>query len=388
MTKVLIIDDERPIRSVLRDILENEGFKVDDAENGKLGLDLALKNKYDVILCDIKMPEMDGIEVLDKLQAEGVDSPIIMISGHGTIDTAVDALQKGAYDFIQKPLDLNRTLVSIRNAFERSDLVEETKVLKRKLSKNKITEIIGESEGIQLIKEMIDKVAASDARVLVTGGNGTGKELVARQLHEKSNRNKGPFIEVNCAAIPAELIESELFGHEKGAFTSAVKQRQGKFEQAQGGTIFLDEIGDMSLSAQAKVLRALQESKITRVGGDKDISVDVRVVAATNKDLVKEIADNKFREDLYHRLAVILIHVPSLNDRRDDIPMLAEHFLKIICEEQGVALKEFEPQALEELKKANWTGNIRELRNIIERLTILCDQKITAEEVIRYANPK
>ncbi len=388
MTKVLIIDDERPIRSVLRDILENEKFKVDDAENGKLGLDLALKNKYDVILCDIKMPEMDGIEVLDKLQSEGVETPIIMISGHGTIDTAVDALQKGAYDFIQKPLDLNRTLVSIRNAFERSDLVEETKTLKRKLSKNKITEIIGESEGIEQIKEMIHKVAASDARVLVTGGNGTGKELVARQLHEKSNRAKGPFIEVNCAAIPAELIESELFGHEKGAFTSAVKQRQGKFEQAQGGTIFLDEIGDMSLSAQAKVLRALQENKITRVGGDKDISVDVRVVAATNKDLVKEIADNKFREDLYHRLAVILIHVPSLNDRRDDIPLLAEHFLKIICEEQGVALKEFEPQALEELKQANWTGNIRELRNIIERLTILCDQKITAEEVIRYANPK
>ncbi len=388
MTKILVIDDERPIRSVLREILENEKFEVDDAENGKVGFDLATKNKYDVILCDIKMPEMDGLEVLEKLQENGIDSPIIMISGHGTIDTAVEALQKGAYDFIQKPLDLNRTLVSIRNAFERSDLVKETKVLKRKIQKGKVTEIIGESDEIIAIKEMIDKVAESDARVFITGGNGTGKELVARQLHEKSNRAKAPFIEVNCAAIPAELIESELFGHEKGAFTSAIKQRQGKFEQAEGGTIFLDEIGDMSLAAQAKVLRALQENKITRVGGDKDIKVNVRVLAATNKNMIKEIADNKFREDLYHRLAVILIHVPSLNDRKDDIPLLANHFLSIICEEQGVAVKSFADDAFEKLKEANWTGNIRELRNIIERLTILCGEEITGEEVVKYANPK
>lgn len=388
MTKILVIDDERPIRSVLREILENEKFEVDDAENGKIGLDLATKNNYDVILCDIKMPEMDGIEVLQEIQNKGIDTPIIMISGHGTIDTAVEALQKGAYDFIQKPLDLNRTLVSIRNAFERSDLVKETKVLKRKVHKGKVTEIIGESDAIMGIKEMIDKVAESDARVLITGGNGTGKELVARQLHEKSNRNKAPFIEVNCAAIPSELIESELFGHEKGAFTSAIKQRQGKFEQAEGGTIFLDEIGDMSLSAQAKVLRALQENKITRVGGDKDIKVNVRVLAATNKDLVKEIADNKFREDLYHRLAVILIHVPSLNDRKEDIPLLAEYFLDMICEEQGTAKKSFTSEGLNELKNIDWTGNIRELRNIVERLTILCGDKISGDEVKRYANPK
>lgn len=388
MTKVLIIDDERPIRSVLREILENEKFEVDDAENGKKGLDLATQNKYDVILCDIKMPEMDGIEVLQKLQEQGVDTPLIMISGHGSIDTAVEALQKGAYDFIQKPLDLNRTLVSIRNAFERSDLVKETKVLKRKVHKGKVTEIIGESKEIKAIKEMINKVAESDARVMITGGNGTGKELVARQLHEKSSRSKAPFIEVNCAAIPAELIESELFGHEKGAFTSAIKQRQGKFEQAEGGTIFLDEIGDMSLPAQAKVLRALQENKITRVGGEKDITVNVRVVAATNKDLTKEISQSNFREDLYHRLAVILIHVPSLNDRKDDIPLLAEHFLDMICEEQGIVKKTFSTDALNELQNINWTGNIRELRNIIERLVILCDQKITGEEVKRYANPK
>ncbi|MEN8956682.1 MAG: sigma-54 dependent transcriptional regulator, partial [Flavobacteriales bacterium] len=315
MTKILVIDDERPIRSVLREILENEKYQVDDAENGKIGFELATKNKYDVILCDIKMPEMDGVEVLEKLQEKGVDSPIIMISGHGTIDTAVECLQKGAYDFIQKPLDLNRTLVSIRNAFERSDLVEETKVLKRKIHKGKTTDIIGESQAIIAIKEMIEKVAPSDARVLITGGNGSGKELVARQLHEQSSRVKAPFIEVNCAAIPAELIESELFGHEKGAFTSAIKQRKGKFEQAEGGTIFLDEIGDMSLSAQAKVLRALQEHKITRVGGDKDIKVNVRVLAATNKNLKEEISEKNFREDLYHRLAVILIHVPSLNER-------------------------------------------------------------------------
>lgn len=387
MTKILVVDDERPIRSVLREILENEKYQVDDAENGKIGFELASKNSYDVILCDIKMPEMDGVEVLEKLQEKGIDTPVIMISGHGTIDTAVDCLQKGAYDFIQKPLDLNRTLVSIRNAFERKDLVEETKVLKRKIHKGKTTDIIGESQAIIAIKEMIEKVAPSDARVLITGGNGSGKELVARQLHEQSNRTKAPFIEVNCAAIPAELIESELFGHEKGAFTSAIKQRKGKFEQAEGGTIFLDEIGDMSLSAQAKVLRALQENKITRVGGDKDITVNVRVLAATNKNLKEEIAEKKFREDLYHRLAVILIHVPSLNERREDIPMLAEHFLKIICEEQSIPKKAFSQEALNEMKKIDWTGNIRELRNIVERLTILCGNEIQGDEIKLYANP-
>lgn len=387
MTKILVIDDERPIRSVLREILENESYQVDDAENGKQGFELATKNKYDVILCDIKMPEMDGVEVLEKLQEKAVDSPVIMISGHGTIDTAVECLQKGAYDFIQKPLDLNRTLVSIRNAFERSDLVEETKVLKRKIHKGKTTEIIGESKEIKAIKEMIEKVAPSDARVLITGGNGSGKELVARQLHEQSDRAKAPFIEVNCAAIPAELIESELFGHEKGAFTSAIKQRKGKFEQAEGGTIFLDEIGDMSLSAQAKVLRALQEHKITRVGGDKDIKVNVRVLAATNKNLKEEIAEKKFREDLYHRLAVILIHVPSLNERKDDIPILANHFIAKICEEQAIPTKTFGKEALAELQNIDWTGNIRELRNIVERLVILCGQEIQAEEIILYANP-
>ena len=387
MTKILVVDDERPIRSVLREILENEKHQVDDAENGKIGFELASKNNYDVILCDIKMPEMDGVEVLEKLQQKGIETPVIMISGHGTIDTAVECLQKGAYDFIQKPLDLNRTLVSIRNAFERKDLVEETKVLKRKIHKGKTTDIIGESQAIIGIKQMIEKVAPSDARVLITGGNGSGKELVARQLHEQSSRVKAPFIEVNCAAIPAELIESELFGHEKGAFTSAIKQRKGKFEQAEGGTIFLDEIGDMSLSAQAKVLRALQENKITRVGGDKDITVNVRVLAATNKNLKEEISEKKFREDLYHRLAVILIHVPSLNERREDIPLLAEHFLKIICEEQSIPKKTFSNEALAEMKKIDWTGNIRELRNIVERLVILCGNEIKGEEIKLYANP-
>ncbi|MEN8810620.1 MAG: sigma-54 dependent transcriptional regulator [Flavobacteriales bacterium] len=387
MTKILVVDDERPIRSVLREILENEKYQVDDAENGKIGFELASKNNYDVILCDIKMPEMDGVEVLEKLQQKGIETPVIMISGHGTIDTAVECLQKGAYDFIQKPLDLNRTLVSIRNAFERKDLVEETKVLKRKIHKGKTTDIIGESQAIIGIKQMIEKVAPSDARVLITGGNGSGKELVARQLHEQSSRVKAPFIEVNCAAIPAELIESELFGHEKGAFTSAIKQRKGKFEQAEGGTIFLDEIGDMSLSAQAKVLRALQENKITRVGGDKDITVNVRVLAATNKNLKEEISEKKFREDLYHRLAVILIHVPSLNERREDIPLLAEHFLKIICEEQSIPKKTFSNEALAEMKKIDWTGNIRELRNIVERLVILCGNEIKGEEIKLYANP-
>ena len=386
MTKILVIDDERPIRSVLKEILENEKYSVDVAENGKIGFDLATKTNYDVILCDIKMPEMDGVEVLEKLQEKGVDSPVIMISGHGTIDTAVECLQKGAYDFIQKPLDLNRTLVSIRNAFERSDLVEETKVLKRKIHKGKTTEIIGESKEIAAIKKMIEKVAPSDARVLITGGNGSGKELVARQLHEQSSRVKSPFIEVNCAAIPAELIESELFGHEKGAFTSAIKQRKGKFEQAEGGTIFLDEIGDMSLSAQAKVLRALQENKIQRVGSDKDIKVNVRIVAATNKDLKKEIAGGRFREDLYHRLAVILIKVPALKDRIEDIPLLINYFTKKIALDQGVAQKEFLPEAIDLLKDYDWTGNIRELRNVVERLLILGENKVSKNDVKLFAS--
>lgn len=387
MATILVIDDERPIRSALREILEFEKFKVDDAEDGLAGLSMIEKNKYDVILCDIKMPKMDGTEVLGKIISMGIDVPVVMISGHGTVETAVDAIKGGAFDFIQKPLDLNRILVTIRNAMDRADLVQETKVLKRKVHKALTNEIIGESAPIQQIKEMIDKVAPSDARVMITGANGSGKELVARQLHEKSDRSKSPFIEVNCAAIPSELIESELFGHEKGAFTSAHKMRQGKFEQANGGTIFLDEIGDMSLSAQAKVLRALQEHKISRVGSDKDIKVDVRVLAATNKDLRKEIDENNFREDLYHRLNVIPIHVPALNDRKDDIPLLVDHFLKMICEDQGIPLMPIEADAISELKKLDWTGNIRELRNVIERLVILCDKEISGADVKMYSNP-
>ena len=331
---------------------------------------------------------MDGIEVLGKIMSLGTDAPVVMISGHGNVETAVDAIKRGAFDFIQKPLDLNRILVTIRNAMEKSDLVQETKVLKRKVHKALANEIVGESAPIQQIKEMIDKVAPSDARVMITGANGSGKELVARQLHEKSERSKCPFIEVNCAAIPSELIESELFGHEKGAFTSAHKMRQGKFEQADGGTIFLDEIGDMSLSAQAKVLRVLQEHKITRVGSDKDIKVNVRVLAATNKDLRKEIDENNFREDLYHRLNVIPIHVPSLNDRKDDIPLLVEHFLNSICEDQGIPLIPIKSDAIAELQKVNWTGNIRELRNVVERLVILCDKEISGANVKMYSNPK
>lgn len=387
MTKILIIDDERAIRRALREILEFEGYQVVEAENGKEGVEKATASLFDIIFCDIKMPLMDGMEVLDALMKENSDTPIVMISGHGTIDTAVQALKKGAFDFIEKPLDLNRILVTIRNANERTVLVEERKQLKTTVKKFKGSAIIGETEGILKIKEMIEKVAPSDARVLVTGENGTGKELVARSLHDNSNRNKMPFVEVNCAAIPSELIESELFGHEKGAFTSAVKDKKGKFELASGGTLFLDEIGDMSASAQAKVLRALQENVIQRVGSEKDIKVDCRVVAATNKDLRKEIAEGRFREDLYHRLAVILIHVPTLNDRKDDIPVLANHFLTMVCDEQGVPRKNFNDAALEELKNINWTGNIRELRNIIERLTILCDSAITQEDVVRYANP-
>ena len=388
MTKILVIDDERPIRSTLKEILEFEKFTVETAEDGKAGLNLILKNKYDLILCDIKMPKMDGMEVLDKIVENNIETPVVMISGHGNVETAVEAIKKGAYDFIQKPLDLNRTLVTLRNALDNKVMIQEVKKLKRKVSKGKVTDIIGESQAVTAIKEMIEKVAPSDARVLITGGNGSGKELVARQLHEKSHREKAPFVEVNCAAIPSELIESELFGHEKGAFTSAHKQRPGKFETANGGTIFLDEIGDMSSSAQAKVLRALQENKITRVGGEKEIKVDVRVLAATNKNLREEIEAGNFREDLYHRLNVIPIHVPSLNDRKDDIPLLAEHFLAIICEDQGLPLKEIDGSGITALKNVNWTGNIRELRNIIERLVILCGDTIVGNDVNLYANPK
>jgi DNA-binding NtrC family response regulator len=388
MAKILIIDDERAIRRALREILEFEKFEVDEAENGKEGVDKAKAELYDIIFCDIKMPEMDGMEVLDELLKSKVETPVIMISGHGNIDTAVQAIKKGAYDFIEKPLDLNRILVTIRNAQDKAVLQEEKKVLKKTVSKFKGTSIIGETEGITNIKEMIEKVAPSDARVLITGQNGTGKELVARSLHDLSDRKAKPFIEVNCAAIPSELIESELFGHEKGAFTSAVKQKKGKFELASGGTLFLDEIGDMSASAQAKVLRALQENVIQRVGGEKDIKVDARVVAATNKDLRKEIDEGNFREDLYHRLAVILIHVPSLNDRREDIPLLAEHFLTITCAEHGIARKSFSDDALKALKDLNWTGNIRELRNIVERLIILCGDTISGSDVKMFANPQ
>lgn len=388
MAKILIIDDERAIRRALREILEFEDFQVDEAENGSEGLEKAKNTLYDIIFCDIKMPQMDGMEVLDGLVQAKVETPVIMISGHGNIETAVEAIKKGAFDFIEKPLDLNRILVTIRNAKERVVLVEQTQQLKTTVRRFKGSSIIGETDGIIKIKEMIEKVAPSDARVLITGGNGTGKELVARSLHDLSNRRKMPFVEVNCAAIPGELIESELFGHEKGAFTSAVKDKKGKFELASGGTIFLDEIGDMSLPAQAKVLRALQENVIQRVGAERDIKVDARVVAATNKDLRKEIAEGRFREDLYHRLAVILIHVPSLNDRRDDVPLLAEHFLTMVCTEHGIPRKEFTDDALEALKQTNWTGNIRELRNIVERLVILCGHKITGSDVSMFGNPQ
>jgi DNA-binding NtrC family response regulator len=387
MARILIVDDERAIRRALREILEFEGFEVDEAEHGKEGVEKATNKLYDVIFCDIKMPQMDGMEVLEALNRAKVDSPIIMISGHGNIDTAVQAIKNGAFDFIEKPLDLNRILVTLRNAKDRTVLVEETKQLKTTVKRFKGSSIIGETDGIQRIKEMIEKVAPSDARVLVTGGNGTGKELVARSLHDNSNRNKMPFIEVNCAAIPSELIESELFGHEKGAFTSAVKDKKGKFELASGGTLFLDEIGDMSASAQAKVLRALQENVIQRVGGERDIKVDCRVVAATNKDLRKEIEEGRFREDLYHRLAVILIHVPSLNDRREDIPLLAEHFLTIVCADHGVPRKSFSDDALLALQQTDWTGNIRELRNIVERLVILSGAIINGQDVRMFANP-
>jgi len=386
MPRILIIDDEKSIRRTLREILEYENFKVDEAQDGLEGLTMAQKEKFDIILCDIKMPKMDGMEALEKLMDAAVDAPVVMISGHGNIETAVEAVKKGAYDFIQKPLDLNRLLVTIRNAMDKSNLVTETRTLKKKISKT--YDMIGESGAIGKIKEMIDKVAPTDARVLITGENGTGKELVARWLHEKSPRSGSALIEVNCAAIPSELIESELFGHEKGAFTSAIALRKGKFELAEGGTIFLDEIGDMSLSAQAKVLRALQENKITRVGGDKEIKVNVRVLAATNKDLKKEILKGNFREDLYHRLSVILIHVPALNDRKEDIPLLAEHFLKSVADESGNPKKEITKDGIKELQKINWTGNIREFRNVIERLVILGEKTITEKDVLAYATRK
>ncbi len=382
MSNILIVDDEKVIRKTLRDILEYEKYTVDEAADGKEAWKKIQENAYDLVLCDIKMPGMDGMALLTKSMEANPDIPFVMISGHGTAENAVEAVKKGAYDYISKPPDLNKLLITLRNALERQTLVTETKVLKRKVSKTR--EIIGDSPAIKKIKATIDRVAGTEARVLITGGNGSGKELVARWIHEKSQRANGPLVEVNCAAIPAELIESELFGHEKGAFTSAIKQRIGKFEQAQGGTLFLDEIGDMSPSAQSKVLRALQENKITRVGGDKDIPVDVRIIAATNKDLLKEIDEKKFRVDLYHRLSVILIHVPSLNERIDDIPMLTEQFVKEICEDYSIPRKIITPKAIAELQKVHWSGNIRELRNVIERLIILSDQKISEAEVQNY----
>nr|WP_294948672.1 sigma-54 dependent transcriptional regulator [uncultured Mucilaginibacter sp.] len=385
MAKILIIDDERSIRNTLREILEYEDYVVEDIDNGVDGLELIRKNDYDLVLCDIKMNRMDGMEVLTEGLNLKPDLPFIMISGHGTVETAIEASKKGAFDFISKPPDLNRLLITVRNALDRGSLVVEAKVLKRKVSK--VRPILGESQAILKIKETIERVGPTDARVLVTGANGSGKELVARWLHEKSNRSNGPIIEVNCAAIPSELIESELFGHEKGSFTSAIKQRIGKFESANGGTLFLDEIGDMSQSAQAKVLRALQESKITRVGGEKEIDVDVRVVAATNKDLLKEIEAGNFRMDLYHRLSVILIHVPPLTERRDDIGLLTQAFLDEICSEYGMPTKKISDAALDALKALPWTGNIRELRNMVERLIILSDKTITDGDVKAFANP-
>ena len=384
--KILIIDDEKAIRRALREILEFEECHVEEAENGKEGIEKLQKNEYDLIFCDIKMPIMDGLDVLSNAMKLNIETPIIMISGHGNIETAVQAIKDGAFDFIEKPLDLNRILVTLRNATDRNKLVEETKSLKTVVKKFKGSSIVGETEAINKIKEMIEKVAPSDARVLVTGGNGSGKELVARSLHDNSNRKKMPFIEVNCAAIPSELIESELFGHVKGAFTSAIKDKKGKFQLASEGTLFLDEIGDMSASAQAKVLRALQENVIQRVGSEKDIKVDCRIIAATNKDLRKEINEGNFREDLFHRLAVILIHVPALNDRTEDIPLLANHFIKMICADQGVPTKSFDKSALDALQSINWTGNIRELRNVIERLVILCGPMISSDDVKLYSN--
>jgi len=385
MAKILVIDDEKSIRNTLQEVLEYEKYEVEQAENGPEGIEKFQADRFDTVLCDIKMPGMDGIEVLENLLSLVSDVPVIMISGHANIDTAVEAIKKGAFDFIEKPLDLNRLLITIRNAMDKSHLITETKVLKRKVRKTH--DMIGESGAIKKVKEMIEKVAGTDARVLITGSNGTGKELVARWLHEGSTRAEAPFVEVNCAAIPSELIESELFGHEKGSFTSALKQRIGKFEQANGGTLFLDEIGDMSLSAQSKVLRALQENKITRVGSDKDITVNVRIIAATNKDLQYEIQQHNFREDLYHRISVIIIHVPLLRERKEDIPLLAEYFNEQICSEYGMARKTITDKAITELQKLSWTGNIREFRNVLERLIILCDKEITDKDVLAYAQP-
>ncbi|MNK80776.1 Transcriptional regulatory protein ZraR [compost metagenome] len=385
MAKLLIIDDERAIRSTLREILEYENYEVEDIDNGIDGLEMIKKGNYDLVLCDIKMNKMDGMEVLEQAQLIKPDLPFIMISGHGTVETAIEASKKGAFDFISKPPDLNRLLITVRNGLDRGTLVTETKVLKRKVSKTR--EILGESESISKIKETIERVAPTEARVLITGANGSGKELVARWLHEKSNRSESPLIEVNCAAIPSELIESELFGHEKGSFTSAVKQRIGKFELANGGTLFLDEIGDMSLSAQAKVLRALQEHKITRVGGEKEIDVNVRVLAATNKDLLKEIENGNFRMDLYHRLNVINIHVPHLTERTDDIPVIAQNFLERICGDYGMPVKKINEGGMSALQALPWTGNVRELHNMIERLIILSDKVITENDVRAFANP-
>jgi len=383
MARILVIDDERGIRNTLKDILEYEKHEVEVAATGEEGLEHLRNNGFDLIFLDVKMPGLDGIEVLQDVARAHPEIPVVMISGHGNIDTAVDAIKKGAFDFLEKPLDLNRILVTVRNATDKAKLLQETRMLRKQLSPS--FEIVGNSPAINQVKEFIKKVAATDARVLITGGNGTGKELVARQLHELSNRAASPFVEVNCAAIPSELIESELFGHEKGAFTTAIRQRKGKFEQADGGTIFLDEIGDMSLSAQAKVLRVLQENKISRVGGDKDIDVSVRVIAATNKNLIKEIEAGNFREDLYHRLSVIVIKVPSLNERTDDIPLLVNHFLTLLCTELGVARKSISPEAMEGLKEHQWRGNIRELKNVVERLIILSGPEISIADVKMFA---
>ncbi len=386
MANILIIDDEKAIRKTLSEILSYEGYKIDEAVDGEEGLKKFGDKTYDVVLCDIKMPKLDGIEFLERAREINADVPIIMISGHGNIETAVEAVKKGAFDYIAKPPDLNRLLITLRNALDKQSLVTETKVLKRKVGK--VQEMVGESSPIKKIKDTIDKVAPTDARILITGENGVGKELVARWIHEKSNRSSGPMVEVNCAAIPGELIESELFGHEKGSFTSAIKQRIGKFETANGGTLFLDEIGDMSLNAQAKVLRALQEGKITRVGADKDINVDVRVIAATNKDLLKEVDEKNFRLDLYHRLGVIIIHVPSLNERREDVPSLVDYFLDIIASEYGQPKKAIDKKAIDALQEYNWSGNIRELRNVVERLIILSGKTISLEDVESYVLPK
>ena len=386
MSSILIIDDEKAIRKTLGEILSYEGYQIEDAENGEEGLKKIREKSYDVVLCDIKMPKVDGMEFLEKAREINPDLPVIMISGHGTIETAVEAVKKGAFDYVAKPPDLNRLLITIRNAMDKQTLITETKFLKRKVQK--VQEMIGDSHALKKIKDTLDKVAPTDARVLITGENGSGKELVARWIHAKSNRANGQLVEVNCAAIPSELIESELFGHEKGSFTSAIKQRIGKFEQANGGTLFLDEIGDMSLSAQAKVLRALQENKITRVGGEKDITVDVRVIAATNKDLLKEVEAKNFRLDLYHRLSVIIIHVPSLNERKEDVPLLTDYFLQQVADDYGQPKKLIEKKAIEALQNHDWTGNIREFRNVIERLVILSGKTITEEDVFNFVIPK